>query len=200
VVALFYYPRLFRRPPGIACAGVLVICLWVLLALFGHAPSLTSSLSPVEVEALPSHRVVLSRWSSVLWPPPTSHPASLWISPHRLIPEFTLDVDQRPNEISPVPSPTFITSRSPYAGEFFCAVSPGSTRLPWPSLCMKSSALSCSPFGANISTLQDLLYATGCDFALPPQEDNASAPPVTQKHWLPATWPPGSYHDRTPTG
>jgi hypothetical protein len=28
----------------------------------------------------------------------------------------------------------------------------------------------------------------------------ASAPPVTRKHWAPATWPPGSYHDRTYTG
>jgi len=28
---------------------------------------------------------------------------------------------------------------------------------------------------------------------------SASAPLVTQKHWLPATWPPGSYHDRTST-
>ncbi len=28
----------------------------------------------------------------------------------------------------------------------------------------------------------------------------ASAHPVTQMHWTPATWPPGSYHDRTFTG
>jgi hypothetical protein len=28
----------------------------------------------------------------------------------------------------------------------------------------------------------------------------ASAHPVTQMHWMPATWPPGSYHDRTSTG
>lgn len=52
-------------PPGIACAGVLVICPWVLLALLRHTPSLTSSLSMVEAEVLPSHRVMLSRWSLV---------------------------------------------------------------------------------------------------------------------------------------
>jgi len=42
----------------------------------GHAPSLPSSLDSVEVEALPSQRVLLSRWSTVLWPPPTSQRAS----------------------------------------------------------------------------------------------------------------------------
>ena len=157
-------------PLGIARAGVLVICLWVLLALFGHAPSLTSSLSSVEVEALPSHRVLLSRWSSVLWPPPTSHPASPWTSPLRCIPAITMGVSHRPNETSPVPSSTFTTSRSPYAGEFFSVVSPGSTRFPWPSLRMTSLALSCSPSGANLSTLQDSLYVTGCGFALLSQE------------------------------
>jgi len=50
----------FAWPSGIACAGVLVICLRVLLALFGHAPSLTSPLSTVEVESLPSDEVMLS--------------------------------------------------------------------------------------------------------------------------------------------
>jgi hypothetical protein len=67
-------------PSSLVCAGVLVICPGVCLAFFGHAPSLTSSLSLVEVEALPSWQVVLSCPSSVLWPPPTSHPASLWTS------------------------------------------------------------------------------------------------------------------------
>jgi hypothetical protein len=77
----------------------------------------------------------------------------------------------RPSETSPVPSPTFTTSRSPYAGEFFAAALSGSSPLPWPSLSLKSSALPCSPFGANISTLQDSLYVTGCGFALLSQED-----------------------------
>jgi len=149
-----------------------VICLWVLLShiLYGHAPSLTSSLSSVEVETLPSHRVVLSRWSSVLWPPPTSHPASPWISLLQLIPAITMGVGHRPNETSPVPSSTFTTSRSPYAGEFFGAAFPGSSRLPWPSLSLTRSALPGSPSGANLSTLQDSLYVAGCGFALLSQE------------------------------
>ena len=113
---------------------------------------------------------MLSRWSSVLWPPPTSHPASLWISLHQLIPAITMDVDHRPNETSPVPSPTFTASRSPYAGEFFGAALSGSSRLPWPSPSLTSSALPCSPLGANLSTLQDSLHVAGCGFALLSQE------------------------------
>src|SRR4030043_1804671 len=70
-------------PPGIVCAGVLVICLGVWLA-FRHAPSLTSSLNMVEVETLPSWQVLLSCLSSVLWSPPTSHPASFGTSPFGL--------------------------------------------------------------------------------------------------------------------
>ena len=42
---------------------------------------------------------------------------------------------------------------------------PGSSPLPWPSLRMTNSAPSCSPHGANISTLQDSLDVTGCCFA-----------------------------------
>jgi hypothetical protein len=42
-----------------------------------HVPS---RLTRLKDEALPSRRVVLSRRSAVLWPPPTSHPASLRIS------------------------------------------------------------------------------------------------------------------------
>ena len=91
------------------------------MALCGHAPSLTFPLDPVEVEALPSERVVLSRPSSVLWPPPTSHPASLRISPVRVIPSVTVVVVNRPGETSPVPSSPVLTSRSPYAGGFFAA-------------------------------------------------------------------------------
>ena len=121
-------------PPRIACAEVVVICLGVLLALFGHAPSLTSALGTAEVEALPSRRVMLSLRSSVLRPPPTSHPASHWTSPFRLIPTVTVGVGHRPSEISPVPPPTFTTSHSPYAGGFFATALPGSSPLPWPSL------------------------------------------------------------------
>jgi hypothetical protein len=57
---------------SLVCAGVLVIYPGVWLAFFGHAPSLTSSLNLVEVEALPSRRVVLSHPSSVLRP--SAHP------------------------------------------------------------------------------------------------------------------------------
>ena len=106
----------------VPCARVVVFCLWVLLSRFGHAPTLTP-LSPVAVEALPSHRVVLSRWAAVLWPPPTSHPASLWTLLLQLVPAVTLGVDHRPCETSPVPSSTFTTSRSPYAGESLGAAS-----------------------------------------------------------------------------
>ena len=91
----------------------------------GHAPSLTSSLDPVEAEALPSHRVLLSRWSTVLWPPPTSHQASGWTSLLQLIPVITVDVGHRPNETSPVPSLAVLTSRSPYAGGFFAVAVQG---------------------------------------------------------------------------
>ena len=78
-------------PPGIACAGVVVISLSGVVGRLRHAPSLTSSLGSVEAEALPSHRVVLSRWSPVLWPPPTSHAAFPRIS-LALIPKITVDV------------------------------------------------------------------------------------------------------------
>jgi hypothetical protein len=63
-------------PLSRVCAGVLVSGLGVWLALLGPAPSLTASLDRAEVEALPSPRVVWSRWSSVRWPPPTSHATS----------------------------------------------------------------------------------------------------------------------------
>ena len=101
---------------------------------------------------------------STLWPPPTSHTASSWISPLRLIPFVTMAVDHRPDEISPVPSSTFTISHTPYTGEFLTAVS-GSMPLLLPSPCVTGSALSCSPFGANMSVLQVSLYVTGCCFA-----------------------------------
>ena len=119
----------------------------------------------------------MSQWSSVVWPPPTSHPASSWISLLQLIPFVTTDVDRLPCEISPVPSSTFTTSRSPYAGGFFAVVYSGSSPLPWPSPSLIGSAPSCSPFGANISTLpceallRHSLYVTGCCFAPSSQRD-----------------------------
>jgi len=43
-------------------------------------------------------------------------------------------------ETSPVSSSTLLASRSPYAGGFFAVVCSGASPLPWPSLCMRSSA------------------------------------------------------------
>ena len=67
-----------------------------------------------------------------------------------------------PVACTPLPSPTFTTSRSPYAGgacpersrRVLHGCFPGSSPLPWPSLSLTNSAPSCSPCGANISTLQ----------------------------------------------
>ena len=71
-------------PLGIACAGVVVTYLLGVVGLVGHAPSLTSPLGAVEAEVLPSCRVLLSRRSSVLRPPPTSQVASPWTSARTL--------------------------------------------------------------------------------------------------------------------
>ena len=139
------------------------------MASLRHAPSLTSPLGLVEVEDLPSPRVLLSQGSSVLWPPPTPHTASRRTSLLQLIPAVTVDVDHRPGEVSPVSSPTFTTSRSPIRRRVLCSCYPGSSPLPWPSVSISNSAPSCSPFGANISTLQDSLDVTGCCFAPLPQ-------------------------------
>ena len=152
--------------------------------LYGHAPSLTSPLSPVEVEALPSHRVVLSQWSSVLWPPPTSHPASPWTSLLQLI-RRTISLYQRlrwlwtTHQMRPPLRSTasmrcsiayFHNIPLPLRRRVLHGCTPGSSPLPWPSLSLTSSAPSGSRCRANISTLQDSLYVTGCCFALLPQE------------------------------
>src|SRR5438445_12736992 len=68
-------------PPGIACAGVVVIYRSDGVGRFRHASSLTSPLSTIKAEALSSGRVVLSRHSPDIWPPPTSPPASPPIYP-----------------------------------------------------------------------------------------------------------------------
>ena len=89
----------------------------------------------------------MSHPSSVLWPPPTSHPASSWISPPRLIPFVTSALCLRPDETSPVPSFTVTTSRSPYTGEFFAAAFPGSSPLLLPSLLAHKLGSLFFPFG-----------------------------------------------------
>ena len=146
---------------------------------------------------------------STIWPPPTSHPASSWISPLRLIPFVRLFVDHRPDEISPVPSSTFTTSRSPYAGGSFTAAFPGSSPLQWPSLLAhKLGFLFFFPFGLTFrccKTCPELVegFTLCCGLLLRSPFSGgykASAHPVAQMHWLPATWPPDSYHDRTCIG
>jgi hypothetical protein len=140
----------------------------VLLA-FRHAPSLTSSLNLVEVETLPSGQVVLSCPSLGLRPIGTMASSDfssgiLQDFTLRLIPSVSVVLCHRPDETSPVSSPTFATSHTPYTGEFFTAVS-GSMPLLLPSPCVTGSALSCSPYGANMSVLQVSLYVTGYCFA-----------------------------------
>lgn len=90
-----------------------------------------------------------------------------------LIPVLPRAVDPRPREISLVALMAFPAFRSPYAGGFFEAAFPESLPLPWPSRSLKRSAPSCSPCGANMSTLQDSLHGTDCSFALPSQEVTA---------------------------
>ena len=111
-----------------------------------------------------------------------------------------MDVGHRPNEISPVSSPTFTTSRSPYAGGFFTAAFTGSSPFPWPSLDYDQLGSLLPRFRVVITTLQDSLYVAGCCFASLSGGYIASIPPVTRKHWTSATWPPVCYHDRTYTG
>ena len=88
-----------------------------------------------------------------------------WISPFRLIPFVMMAVGHQPDEISPVPSPAFTTSRSPYTEGFFAVAFPGSSPLPWPSLTSKQLGSLLSRFRVAISVLQDSLYVAGCCFA-----------------------------------
>lgn len=82
----------------------------------------------------------------------------------RFIPSVWTILCRPSDETSPVPPPAFTTSHTPYTGEFFTVVS-GSLPLLLPSPCVTGSALSFSPFGANMSVLQVSLYVTGCCFA-----------------------------------
>jgi hypothetical protein len=166
-----------------------------------HAPSLTSPLDTAEAGTLSSGRVLLSLPSAVLWPPPTSHTASpqtstftaLYLGLHSL---WKL----RPHEISLVLLMALPAFRSPYAEEFFEAASPDPSPLPWPSRSLKRSALLCSPFRANISTLQDSLYGTDYRVAPPSQSQLRFTTWCHHRQWELATWLSGDYHDRTSTG
>jgi hypothetical protein len=85
----------------------------------------------------------------------------------------------RPGEISLVSPMTVPAFHSPYAGEFFEAARPESSPLPWPSRRLMRWALSCSPCGANMTTLQDSLYGTDYRVAPPFGSHSASPPSVT---------------------
>ena len=85
----------------------------------------------------------------------------------QFIPAVTVDVGHRP-----VGRPCFIACfhnipvpHTPEGSSQLLSVLP----LPWPSVSISNSAPSCSPCGANISTLQDSLDVTGCCFAPLPQ-------------------------------
>ena len=128
---------------------------------------------------------------STLWPPPTSHPASSWISPLRLIPFVTVVVAHRPDEISPVSSFTFATSHSPYAGGFFTDAFTGSSLLPLAFADPRAARLPLGPFlGRHFGAARFILYC-GLLLCSPFSGGyNVSAHLVAHMHWLPATWPP----------
>jgi len=102
------------------------------VGLLWHAPSLTSSLSIVEAEPLPSAGLSYSsrdRYYGLIRLLTERFPGFR----NMLIPEITEGVGLRPREISPVPSLTVTAFRSPYAGEFFEADFQVHMPLPWPS-------------------------------------------------------------------
>ena len=138
-----------------------------------HAPSLPSPLDSVEAGELPSGGFCCPRPQRYYLPLRLLTRLRPGLRIHVLIPRLPRPVDPRPREISLVALMAFPAFRSPYAGGFFEAVLPESSPLPWPSRCITRSAPSCSPHGANISTLQDSLYGTDYWVALPPQEDTA---------------------------
>ena len=155
---------------GIVCADLLVSFLRVLLALPGMHHHLWSRLTRLKQGSFPPARLCCPCYHQYY------EPLRLLI---RLLSGFRfISLYQRfrwvwtidrmrsllfRRLLSPHPVP-------PYAGEFFGVAFPGSSRLPWPSLRMTSSALPCSPLGANLSALQDSLYVAGYGFALLSQE------------------------------
>lgn len=88
------------------------------VGLLWYAPSLTSSLSIVEAEPLPLAGLSYSnrdRYYGLIRLLTEPFPRFR----NMLIPGITEGVGLRPREISPVPSLTVTTFRSPCAGEFF---------------------------------------------------------------------------------
>jgi hypothetical protein len=186
-------------PPSSVCAGVVVSCLGVWLALVGQAPSLPSSLDVAAGEALPSLACCClddPRYDGLLRRLPR-RPTG------RRLPAYTrgdsgcgppsggdlpCSLADAPN--IPLPRRRRVPRRC----------SPGSRRLPWPSPCLRGSA----PSGSLAGSPLDAAGFASCDGLRcgTPSAGGyaASAPPVTRQHWAPATWPPGSYHDRTCPG
>ena len=76
---------------------------------------------------------------------------------------------------------------------------PVSPHLPWSSSESQWLDSLLSPYGANVTMLQDSLYVTDCYFA-PVSHRHTSLQSVTQKHWRLATRLTGDYLDQTFTG
>jgi hypothetical protein len=186
-------------PLGIACAGVVVPYLLGVVGLVGHAPALTSPLGTVAAAAFPSCRVLLSRRSSVLRPPPTSQVASPWTSARTLSHGF-----QWMWATDDLRAPLFHRLLSQHSAPLRRGVLRGgasrvfasSMAFAWRERLGSPLSLAGSHHGAAGFTSCDGLL--GCtSFS---EGYSASAPPVTQEHWEPATWRSGAYHDRTYTG
>jgi hypothetical protein len=153
-------------PPGIACAGVVVIFLSDGVGRCRHASSLPSPLCPIKVEALSSDRVVLSRPSTDIWPPPTSPTVSICTS---------LAAYSRPHARCGLPP----------VGDLSCFLHPlwwhSAPHTPWSSSRLHSrffpSSMAFASKGVarlslfRMSTLQDSLYGTDCHLA-----------PLSQRH------------------
>ena len=108
--------------------------LWRVWLAFQHSPALTRFRCMSKAGPLPSGKVMLSLPSQVIWAHQTPQPdIPLHFTGVPLIGAVTAGVACRPGGASPVPRPTLPTFRSPYAGGFFGAALPGSSRLPWPS-------------------------------------------------------------------
>jgi len=103
--------------------------------------------------------------AGAVWPFPTSHPTSFRISPcglYLLFKRFCATDRMRSLLFHRLLSqhPVLPTPEGPsrlFSSEF--GDTSGSLPLLLPSPCVTGSALSCSPYGANISVLHDSLYA-----------------------------------------
>jgi len=137
--------------------------------------------------------------AGVVGAPPTSHPTSFRISPLRFIPSVRTDLNRPLDETSPVSSPTFTASHTPYTGEFLTAVS-GSTPLLLPSPCVDRFGSLLFPFRGQHVGAASFTLCYGLLLCFPFSGSyNASAQSVTQLHRLPArcAWLPDLYQNWT---